>query len=129
MDFEMAKRIGAFSWNELMTTDVEAAKAFYGELFGWRLKDMGSDGMEYTIASVDDRDIAGIMPKPDIASNIPSSWGGYITVENVDKHVKKAQGLGAQVLVEPRDIPDLGRFSVVKDPQGAFFSMISYFPK
>jgi uncharacterized protein len=85
--------------------------------------------MDYTIATVDDRDIAGIMPKPDMASNMPSSWGGYITVENVDNHVKKAQGLGAQVLVEPHDIPNVGRFSVVKDPQGAFFSMISYFPK
>jgi len=129
MSVEMQKQAGAFSWNELMTTDIEGAKVFYGELFGWKLNDMESAGPRYAIASVGGREVAGIMDKPDTASKIPSSWGGYITVDNVDSQVKKAQSLGGTVLVEPQDIPNIGRFSVVKDPQGAFFSMISYFPK
>jgi len=126
MSQKMPKQLGRFSWNELMTTDMEGAKAFYGELLGWQLNDIDNADMPYAIASIDSEEVAGLMPMPEQAQAMPSSWGGYITVDNVDSVVAKAKSLGGSVIVEPRDIPNVGRFSVIKDPQGAFFSMITY---
>jgi len=126
MNKEMTKQHGAFSWNELMTTDMEGAKAFYAELLGWRIKPVENADPAYLIASVGDREIAGFMTKPPKADNMPSSWGCYVTVDNVDRSVEKAQALGGEVLVEPREIDKVGRFAVIKDPQGAFVSLITY---
>ena len=117
---------GAFSWNELMTTDPEAAKAFYSKLFGWTSKDMPMEGMTYTVVSAGEKDIGGIMAIPPEAQGMPPRWGPYVTVDNVDATAKSAESLGGKVLVEPRDIPKVGRFCVIQDPQGAVISAISY---
>ena len=124
-----AKKItpGVFSWNELMTTDVEGAKAFYGGLLGWTLEEDDSCGMPYVIAKIGDKMVAGIMAKPPmVPAEIPPHWGAYVTVENVDETAKKAAELGGAVLFPPTDIPMVGRFCVIKDPQGAAFSLITY---
>lgn len=118
---------GIFSWNELMTTDVEGAKVFYGGLLGWTLEDDNSAGMPYVIAKVGDKMVAGIMAKPPmVPAEIPPHWGAYVTVENVDECAKKAVELGGAVLFPPMDIPTVGRFCVIKDPQGAVLSLITY---
>lgn len=124
---ECRKKSGAFSWNELMTTDVEGAKTFYAGLFGWTLEEENSCGMPYVIAKIGDKMVAGLMAKPPtVPAGVPPHWGAYVTVENVDESSKKAVELGGAVLFPPTDIPELGRFCVIKDPQGAFLSLISY---
>ncbi len=66
------------------------------------------------------------MPMPPDTGEMPPAWGIYLTVDNVDETAKKAKALGGKVLIEPRDIPEVGRFCVLQDPQGAWFSAISY---
>ena len=115
---------GAFSWNELMTTDVAAAKAFYGELLGWAYKDMPE--MSYSVVSCAGNQMAGITKVPPQAAGAPPAWGAYITVTDVDATAQKATSLGATVLVAPQDIPGVGRFCWIKDPQGAAVAFITY---
>ena len=120
------KTHGAFSWNELMTTDPAAAGAFYAGLFGWTIKDMDMGTGPYHVASVGDTQVAGIMgPVPD-APPMPPAWGCYITVDNVDETLARCAALGGQTLVPPMDVPGVGRMAVLQDPQGAVFSVMSY---
>ena len=120
------KQAGEFSWNELMTTDVKGAKVFYGELLGWEMQDIHPGGMDYTMAKLGDREIAGIMAIPENAAGMPPTWGGYVTVNNVDALLPQVEKLGGKLCVGPQDIPDVGRFAVIQDPQGAMLSLISY---
>lgn len=126
---EPFKQHGAFSWCELMTTDVEAAKAFYTKLFGWDTEDMKMPGMTYTVVKAGGSGIGGIMAIPPEAKGMPPAWGTYVTVDDVDATAKTAGQLGAKLLVPPRDIPDVGRFCVIQDPQGAVINIITYAKK
>jgi len=90
------KQHGAFSWYELMTTDVSAAKTFYGNLFGWVLEDMQTNDMEYTMARAGDKEVAGIMGMPPEAGDMPPTWGAYVTVDDVEASAKQAEALGGQ---------------------------------
>lgn len=120
-------RHGAFSWFELMTNDPEAAKGFYGKLFGWTTETMQMDaGMAYNIINVDGEGMGGIMNMPPGAGGMPSMWGIYISVDDIDATARSAVELGGQVLVPPQDIPEVGRFCVIQDPQGALISAITY---
>jgi predicted enzyme related to lactoylglutathione lyase len=123
---ERFKQHGAFSWSELMTPNIGAAKAFYTRLFGWTLEDMQMDGMTYTVIKAGDREVGGMMATPPEAEGTPPMWGTYVTVDDVDGVARTATELGATVIVEPRDIPGVGRFCVIRDPQGAFISAITY---
>jgi predicted enzyme related to lactoylglutathione lyase len=123
---EPMKQHGAFSWNELMTTDVNAAKAFYGELLGWSTADMETDGMSYTMLKAGEREVGGMMGMPPEAAGQPPVWGAYVTVDDVDARAEQAEQLGGKLLMGPRDIPDVGRFCVISDPQGAVLSLITY---
>ncbi len=126
---EIMKQHGAFSWNELMTTDTKAAKAFYGKLFGWEFNDMQTDKMAYTMAKAGEEEAAGIMGIPPEAGEMPPMWGAYVTVDNVDASAKQAEALGGKVIMPAQDIPDVGRFCVICDPQGATLSLITYLKK
>ena len=129
MSLEAMKQHGAFSWNELMTSDIDAAKQFYSELLGWSLQDVDMGGMTYTLAKVGDTEVAGMLTTPPEAGNLPPSWGSYVTVDNIDERVARAEALGAKICFAPQDIPNLGRFAIVTDPQGAMLAMITYFDK
>ena len=120
------KQHGAFSWNELMTTDMNGAKSFYQKMFNWQVEDVESD-MPYMTAKIDGQEVAGFMPVPPEAQGMPPMWGGYVTVDDVDASAKQAVELGGKVLLEARDIPKVGRFCVISDPQGATLSLITYF--
>jgi len=120
------KQNGAFSWCELLTTDVEGAKAFYAKLFGWETEDMSMPGMTYTVVKSGAKGIGGIMPVPKESQGTPPFWGAYVTVGDVDTTARDAERLGAKVLVPPRDIPNVGRFCVIQDPQGAVINAITY---
>jgi predicted enzyme related to lactoylglutathione lyase len=123
---EVFKQHGAFSWCELMTTDVAAAKAFYGKLFGWKTEDISMPGTTYTVIKAGGSEIGGIMATPQESLGMPPAWGTYVTVDDVDATAKAAGELGARLLVPPTDIPDVGRFCVIQDPQGAAISAITY---
>jgi uncharacterized protein len=117
---------GAFSWFELMTADVEGAKAFYAKLFGWTFEKYPMGVMSYNVVKTAGEDAGGIMATPPEAQGMPPMWGIYVTVQDVDSTAKLARELGGKIIVPPTDIPDVGRFSVIQDPQGAVISAITY---
>ena len=110
---------GRFVWHDLMTSDKKAAIAFYTELFGWKTRDvdMGPAG-PYTMIKAGDTDIGGIVSFDKMASH----WLGYCSVKDVDAAAKRADALGGKVVAQPSDIPNVGRFAVIGDPQGAYLS-------
>jgi uncharacterized protein len=107
-------------WNELMTTDIEAARKFYGSLFSWQLK--VSPG--YTEAHVGDQAVGGLMQIAPEMQGMPSNWKPYFMVDDVDATVQKAQSLGVKEMFGPMDIEGVGRFAILNDPQGAAFAVI-----
>jgi predicted enzyme related to lactoylglutathione lyase len=110
---------GMFVWRELTTDDVEGARRFYGELFGWSWKgeDMGPAGT-YWLASHGGQGVAGVMQKP---AGVPVAWSSYVLVDDVDAAAARCKAAGGQVMREPTDIPNVGRFAVTADPWGAVF--------
>jgi uncharacterized protein len=120
---------GEFNWCELMTTDVEGAKKFYTRLFGWKTEDMSMPGMTYTVIKVENEGVGGIMPMPKEAQGAPPMWCTYVTVDDVDKTAQEAVKLGGKLHLSPTDIPNVGRFCVIQDPQGAFINVITYLKK
>ena len=125
MDAKLMKH-GAFSWFELMTTDVNAAKEFYRKLFDWNMKEIPMEKMPYTVVKAGEDEVAGIMSMPPDSKEMPPVWGIYLTVDNLAVTIDKAKELGGKILVEPMAIPDVGRFCVIQDPQGAWFAAIEY---
>jgi uncharacterized protein len=106
---------GTFSWAELATSDAEAAKAFYGELFGWSYDDNPiGDGQVYTMAQRDGGTAAALFQ-----TDQPPHWNCYVTVESVDAATAKATAAGGTELHEPFDVMDVGRMAFVADPVGA----------
>src|SRR5215213_6329256 len=100
---------GRFVWYELMTTDREAAKAFYGNLVGWGAQDKQMPGTIYTILTVDDAPVSGLMDLPAEARKMgaPPGWIGYVAVDDVDAATDRVKSLGGTVHVPPKDIPDV----------------------
>jgi uncharacterized protein len=115
---------GTFSWTDLATTDQDAAKQFYGQLFGWSAVDnpVGED-MVYSMMQIGGKDVAAISTQPQQQrdAGVPPLWNSYITVESADAAADHAQKLGATVHAPPFDVMDVGRMAVIQDPQGAFF--------
>jgi uncharacterized protein len=116
---------GQFVWYELMTTDIEGAKAFYGQVVGWGAQHAPTPGMDYTLFLLDGAHVAGLMPLPESArtAGTPPGWVGYVAVKDVDQGAEEAKRLGGAVHVPPCDIPDVGRFSMIADPQGAVITL------
>ena len=111
---------GAFSWSELMTDDLEGAKAFYPAVFGWEHET--NDG--YTEWKVGGRSIAGMMGRPPgMPAEAPPMWTIYFAVDDCDAAVARIQELGGQLYNGPMDIAP-GRFAVVAEPSGAMFQVI-----
>ena len=110
--------VGAFCWDELMTPDVPAARAFYAGLFGWDTIDVPMPGLDYVIAKRGDRQGGGLMKSPPAAPGA-SYWLAYVAVEDVDAAAAHAERLGGRVVAPPQDIPGIGRFAVLLDPSGA----------
>ncbi len=121
------KTHGAFSWSELMTSDPKAACAFYSALFGWKSEAMDMGSGPYHVLKVGETAVGGVMGKPPGApANMPSMWGCYVTVDDVDATLASVRRLGGQVLMEPMDVRGVGRMAVIQDPQGAALSVMAY---
>ncbi|MBI4952497.1 MAG: VOC family protein [Myxococcales bacterium] len=115
---------GAICWGEVLTSDPVAAGKFYADVLGWKLDAMDTPGMHYTVFKAGTEGTAGMMQKPDMMKDVPSCWMTYFLVASCDATVAKAGELGGRVLVPPMDIPDVGRFATLMDPQGAAFSIL-----
>jgi predicted enzyme related to lactoylglutathione lyase len=116
---------GTFSWADLGTTDLESAKSFYSELFGWHFEDMpAGDSMIYSMASKNGKYVAAAYDmSPEMREQgAPPAWLNYVTVANIEESVAKARELGATVMQEPLDVFDSGRMALIADTQGAMLA-------
>lgn len=117
---------GTFSWIDLATTDREAAKKFYSDLFGLKTVDTpASPDIVYTMLTLDDKPVAALyeISKEQREQRMRPHWDSYVTVENVDTVVEKAKALKGTVLQEPFDVFDSGRMGIIQDPTGAFLAL------
>jgi len=129
---------GAFCWNELATTDLEAAQNFYKALLGWEINQgtAPGGGMRYSEIVVGGRHVGGMYSTKEMGEACggegaqqqqvpPPHWMSYVAVDDVDASAAKTKELGGKVCVEPMDIPGVGRFCVINDPSGATISLIT----
>ena len=120
---------GALVWNELTTTDTTKAGKFYSGLFGWGIDAKTFGSTDYTIFQNGDRGAGGMFKlTPDMAG-VPPFWLVYFAVDECDAKVKKATELGATTIKPAADIPTVGRFAILQDPQGAAFAIIKTEPQ
>lgn len=124
---------GKFHWNELMTRDVEGAKAFYAETAGWQFEGMEMDkggiwgqGGTYWIGMANGTPAAGIMDMaPGVPEGTPAHWNAYIAVDDADAALEQALAGGATLLMDPFDVPGVGRIVMLHDPQGAAIAFMT----
>ena len=118
-------RFGTVVWNELMTSDIEAAKAYYGAVFGWTFRDQPHAEGVYTeaFAPGGEQPIAGLFPWPKDAPG-SNSWGAYVAVEDCDAAVARVSAAGGTVCRAPWDIAGVGRIAIVADVTGAVLGLL-----
>ncbi|BBL74355.1 VOC family protein [Methylomagnum ishizawai] len=123
---DVVNQAGSLCWNELLTHDPAAAGAFYTGLFGWEAKTapMAPDGLDYTCFGTGGAVNGGMMAIQPEWGAMPPNWSVYFAVADCDASATRAVALGAAACVPPTDIPEVGRFAVLRDPQGAVFSII-----
>lgn len=116
---------GRFGWYDLLTSDVEAAINFYTEVVGWKTQTWEGGATPYTMFTAGGEPMGGVMKMPEevAAQGVPPHWMGYMIAGDVDAKTKQVETLGGKVMHPPQDIPEVGRFSVVADPQGAAFAL------
>ncbi len=114
-----------FIWYELMTGNTDAAAEFYAKVIGWRAADSGMPGMHYSIFSAGETMVAGLMAIPDeaAAAGMKPGWMTYIWVDDVDVYAERVAAAGGTVHRPGADIPGIGRFAVVADPDGVVFNL------
>ncbi len=110
-----------FFWYDLATSDIEAARKFYCDVVGWTYQDNSQGGQTYGIFKVGDAGVAGLMPYPDAMAPPHPVWNGYIAVEDVDTMAGRIEAEGGTLYRGPMEVPEVIRFAVVADPQGAVF--------
>ena len=123
----MATSVGRFIWYELITTDIEAAKAFYTKAMGWGASDAPASGGAYTLFTVEAVPVsaATLLPKAAREAGAAPHWIGYVGVADVDAAAARIKQLGGAVYVPPTDVTDVSRFSIVADPQMAAFAVVT----
>jgi hypothetical protein len=119
-----------FIWYELITTDLDAALTFYRGVIGWSVQDSGLTDRRYAILNAGERGVGGAMPVPPqaVEGGGRPGWVGYIDVDDVDAFVDRVKAQGGAVHRAAEDIPGVGRFAMVADPQGAVFIMMKPIP-
>jgi len=113
--------IGQFIWYELLTSDVDAAQRFYGEVVGWTAHPSGQPNMDYRIWKSDTAPVGGLMAMPPAAEapGMRPCWLGYVQVPDVDATVAQMKSLGGAEIMPAMTLPGIGRMALVADPQGA----------
>lgn len=117
---------GDFIWYQLGTPDPAGAAAFYSAVLGWSVRSFDGTPDGYRVASIDGVDVAGIAGPPPLPAfaGRPPAWLGYVGVDDVDAATPAVVAAGGQALIPPTDIPGVGRFSLVADPQGLPFYLM-----
>jgi predicted enzyme related to lactoylglutathione lyase len=117
---------GALNWAELMTRNVDACAKFYGKLFHWEPSTMDMPGgHKYTVFNDGKHQRAGMMAMPvEVPKAVPSNWVAYFTVASCDKTTAKIEKLGGKLAMPAMDVPNVGRFAMAFDPQGAAFAVL-----
>ncbi len=122
---QVANVPGALTWNEQMSHDFEAAKAFYGAVFGYEFADMSTPDFAYATLNLQGRPAGGIGAyPPGVPAGTPGSWAVYFAVADTDAAVARATAAGGTLVHQPTDTP-YGRMAMVSDDQGAGFSLMS----
>ena len=116
-----------FIWYELLSTNALAAHAFYSETIGWNIQDSGMPGGGYRILHAGAERVGGLMTLPADAakSGMKPGWLGYLHVPDVDRVIGEVKAAGGMALMPGTDIPDVGRFAMLADPQGALFYVMA----
>jgi predicted enzyme related to lactoylglutathione lyase len=124
--YQVMKEAGSVNWSELNTRDPEAAKEFYGSVFGWRFEDQEFEGTgTYTAISRGADAFGGILDISDrVPAEVPAHWLTYFTVDDVQETVGKARETGGEAVFGPSEIAQVGTIAVLKDPFGAVFAVI-----
>lgn len=124
----MTQQHGKPCWYELMVPqgDLPKASEFYTRVFGWQVSDSVMEEFSYHLARAGEQMVAGLMNLPD--PTVPPNWLFYTTVNDCDATAENVAGAGGQVLMEPQDVPETGRFAVLQDPQGAVFGVLEPAP-
>ncbi|MBV7316330.1 VOC family protein [Shewanella sp. NIFS-20-20] len=112
-------------WVELACQDADSCQHFYQQVLGWQCRTLPINGMDYRECSVAETPVAGILEMTSDWGDMPSHWMLYFQVADCDDSANLALSLGAKTCVPPTDIANVGRFSVINDPQGATFSIIA----
>jgi hypothetical protein len=120
--------IGSLCWSELNTSDSLGAEKFYASVFGWDVRTGPMGAGTYTEWLVGGKSAAGMMQILPEWGPVPPHWLAYLRVGNCEETVAKAVAMGAKNLVPPMDVPKVGRFAVIQDPQGAVFAVIALNP-
>jgi hypothetical protein len=117
----MSQHAARFVWHELMTTDAHAAAAFYGAVLGWTIDVEKMPQGDYILGAAGGTQVVGLMsiPPQAAAGGARPAWTGYVAVPDVDAKAAEAAAAGATVCHPPMDIPHVGRFATIADPQGA----------
>lgn len=117
--------LNTFCWNELATTDADKAGEFYSKLFGWTIKKGDSTGpIVYHELVNAGSEMGGMYQITPEMKGMPPNWIAYYAVADCDATAEKAKSMGAALIVPPTDIPNVGRFATIQDPQGAVFAVI-----
>jgi uncharacterized protein len=119
---------GRFAWYELLTTDVQAAKAFYTGVMGWGTWDASAPGRPYVVFTAREAAAGGLMSLPQDArdSGVAPSWIGYVGVDDVDASAEQTKRLGGVVHVPPTNVGNISRFSIFSDPQTARLALLKW---
>jgi hypothetical protein len=123
---EVVNEPNSLVWEQLVTPDVDVSKSFYGGLFGWTSETMQlEDRPPYTVWTIEGQENAMGGATPPLMPGMPPSWGIYFAVADCDATVAQAKDLGATEMVEPNDVPGVGRSATLVDPQGAAFTVMA----
>lgn len=122
----MVEQLGHFAWYELLTTDLAGAAAFYGKVIGWGVKDASAPELAYTLFTASDIPVGGLMELPEEGRRLGATprWVGYVAVDDIDATAARINHLGGAIMVPPTD-SNIGRISVVADPQKATFALVT----
>ncbi len=121
---ERVNETGAFCWNELFTRNPAAAGEFYSQLFGWKIQKDESVAPYVYVAYLDGREIGTMLEIQKDWGPMPAHWTVYFAVDHCEDWLARSGQLGGQTFMPPEDIPGVGRFAGVSDPQGARFQVI-----
>jgi uncharacterized protein len=122
----LVEQLGHFAWYELLTTDLAGAAAFYGKVIGWGVKDASAPELAYTLFTAGDIPVGGLMELPEEGRRLGATprWVGYVAVDDIDATAARINHLGGAIMVPPTD-SNIGRISVVADPQKATFALVT----